>query len=167
MSKKTKAKAYLTSSEVKYKMKNTIGFWRVQKWLIIYNALNFEKSAEEIAQCIAVKTSFVYKTISAYNRIGPAAIETVGKGGRRHAYFTIEEECDFMEGFISRAQKGSIATAGEIKKAFELRLGEEVDPSTIYRLLERHGWRKIVPLPYHPKKDKQAQEVFKKTLVTK
>ncbi|TBR56888.1 hypothetical protein B4U84_25905 [Westiellopsis prolifica IICB1] len=26
--------------------------------------------------------------------------------------------------------------------------GQEVDTSTIYRLLERHGWRKLTPRPY-------------------
>ena len=35
--------------------------------------------------------------------------------------------------------------------------------STIYRLLERHGWRKVVPRPRHPKADVAAQAAFKKT----
>jgi len=33
--------------------------------------------------------------------------------------------------------------------------------TTIYRLLERHEWHKIVPRPKHPKEDSQAQEEFK------
>jgi len=43
-------------------------------------------------------------------------------------------------------------------------LGYKVPASSVYRMLERHGWRKIVPRPSHPKADPQAQEAFKKTL---
>ncbi|HEY6406604.1 MAG TPA: winged helix-turn-helix domain-containing protein, partial [Ktedonobacteraceae bacterium] len=43
-------------------------------------------------------------------------------------------------------------------------VGHEVAESTIYRLLGRHGWRKLMPRPTHPKASKEAQEQFKKTL---
>jgi transposase len=55
-----------------------------------------------------------------------------------------------------------IATAGEIQRAFEARVGHEVAESTIYRLLHRHGWRKLMPRPTHPKASREAQEQFKK-----
>ena len=44
------------------------------------------------------------------------------------------------------------------------KVGHEVDESTIYRLLNRHGWRKLMPRPRHPQADLQEQEEFKKTL---
>ena len=31
-----------------------------------------------------------------------------------------------------------------------VQVGHEVDDSTIYRLLARHGWRKLMPRPTHP-----------------
>jgi len=167
MNKKSKAKPHLSAIEIKQRMKTTVGFWRVQKWLIIHNALNGLLSAEEIAACTAVTSSMVHKTISEYNRFGPAAIETKGKGGRRHSYLTAEEERHFMENFVAQAQTGSIATAGDIKKAYEKQIGKKVHKTTIYRLLDRNGWRKVVPLPHHPQKDKQEQEAFKKTLAKK
>lgn len=167
MSKISKAKAHLSSSEIEQKIRTTVGFWRVQKWLIIYNALNYPRSAEEIAKPLAISVSLVHKTISEYNRYGSKAIETKGKGGRRNSYLTPDEEHKFMEGFISQAKKGSIATVGEIKEAFEKLIGKTVHKTTIYRLLERSDWRKVVPLPHHPKKDKQAQENFKKNLEVK
>jgi transposase len=55
-----------------------------------------------------------------------------------------------------------IATVAEIWQAFEKRVGHHVDDSTIYRLLNRHGWRKLMPRPRHPKADPQEQEQFKK-----
>lgn len=162
MSKITRAKEHLQSEGILQKIKSTVGFWRVQKWLVIHNALNYPRHSQEIANHLAVSKSFVNKTISEYNRYGAASIETKGKGGRHHSYLTPDEEVAFMEDFISLAQKGQIATAGQIKDAYEKRIGKQVHKTTIYRLLERIGWRKIVPLPTHPLKDSKAQEDFKK-----
>jgi winged helix-turn-helix protein len=47
--------------------------------------------------------------------------------------------------------------------AYEERISHSVHETTIYRLLRRHGWRKVQPRPRHPKADIAAQEVFKKT----
>ena len=52
---------------------------------------------------------------------------------------------------------------GEIKKAYEAKVGKEVAESTIYRLIARQGFRKIVPYKRHPKADVEEQEAFKKT----
>ena len=51
----------------------------------------------------------------------------------------------------------------QIQQAYQEQLGKEVAPSTVYRLLDRHGWRKVVPRPRHPKADIAAQAAFKKT----
>lgn len=167
MSKITRAKAHLTNDIIQQKIKSTVGFWRVQKWLIIHNAQNHPRHSQEIADHLAISKSMVNKTISEYNRYGATSIETKGKGGRYHSYLTTKEEQNFMEEFISQAQKGQIATAGQIKEAYEKLIGKSVHKTTIYRLLDRNGWRKIVPLPSHPLKDSQAQEDFKKTSVKK
>jgi hypothetical protein len=42
-------------------------------------------------------------------------------------------------------------------------LGHDTSPSTTYRMLARHGWRKVQPDTKHPKSDQAAQEEFKKT----
>jgi transposase len=68
-----------------------------------------------------------------------------------------------IRGFFSRAERGEIATAGEIQRAFEVQVGHEVNKSTISRLLKRHRWRKPVPRPVHPQAKAEAQEEFKKT----
>ena len=50
-----------------------------------------------------------------------------------------------------------------IKAAYEQALGRKVPKSTVYRMLARHGWRKVVPRPRHPKSDAATQAAFKKT----
>jgi transposase len=163
MSKVSKASLHLSNDELSIKIKTTVGFWRVQKWLIIYNAVNYPRKAIETANHLAVSESLVHKTISEYNKIGAKAIDTIGKGERRNGYLTIDQEKTFIESYIQKAQNGQIATAVEIKIDFKKLIGAIVPKSTIYRLLKRHNWRKIVPLPFHPKQKKEEQESFKKT----
>jgi len=50
-----------------------------------------------------------------------------------------------------------------IQQAFEQQVGQAVDSSTIYRLLERHQWRKLVPRPAHPQAEVAQQAAFKQT----
>ena len=76
----------------------------------------------------------------------------------------VEEEQQFLAPFFARARSGEVATAPEVKLAFEARVGNAVEESTIYRLLDRHGWRKLMPRPKHPKGSQEEQDHFKKTL---
>ena len=48
------------------------------------------------------------------------------------------------------------------KAAYEKAIGHETSKSTIYNLLARHGWRKLMPRPFHPRRDIAAQNAFKK-----
>jgi transposase len=137
--------------------------WR-QRWLIIYNAQVDPRPAEAIARPCGVSKATVHQLISTYNRFGLAAVETVGKGGRYHDYLSVQEEREFLAPFFARAQQGELTTIGQIKQAFEARLGHQVAESTIYRLLDRHGWRKLLPPPRHPKASREAQHQLKKTL---
>lgn len=161
MTRITHAALHLPIEEVKERMKDDPRAWCRQRWLIIYNALVDPREAEEIAKHTGVSVHTVHKVISNYNKRGVAAVETPGKGGRRHEYLTIEEEQDFLAPFFEQAKKGKVATTAQIQKAFEERIGHDVDDSTIYRLLERHQWRKLVPRPFHPQADEAEQEQFK------
>ena len=105
----------------------------------------------------------VHKLLSAYNRRGAEAIETPGKGGRYNYYLTLEPAEKFLAKFFEKAARGQIATASEIKVAYEELVGDAVDKTTIYRWLARDKWRQIVPRPSHIKADPNPQEEFKKT----
>ncbi len=159
----TRAAPHFPLEEVKRRMTRDPRFWVRQRWWIIYNALIAPRKAEEIAHHTGVSITTVRRVISGYNRSGLAAIETPGKGGRRHEYLTVEQERQLLAPFFARAERGEIATAEEIKRTFEAQVSHEVDESTIYRLLARHGWRKLVPRPRHPKANAQEQAAFKKT----
>src|SRR5215469_15923353 len=161
MARVTRAASYLSLDEVKKRMRTDPRAMSRQRWLIIYNALVEPRPAEEIARHCGVSKATVHAVISRYNRLGVAAIETPGKGGRRRHYLTLEEEKEFLAPFFAQAERGEIATVGQIWQAYAQRVGHEVDDSTVYRLLNRHGWRKLMPRSKHPKADPHAQEQFK------
>jgi len=83
-------------------------------------------------------------------------------GGRRRQLMTVEEEKEFLEPWVEKAEAGGVLVVPPIQAALEERLGRSVAASTVYRMLARHGWRKVAPDTCHPKRDEQAQEDFKK-----
>ncbi len=163
MARITRAAPHLSAAEVKTRLQQDPRPLYRQRWLIIYNALVDPREASEIAKHTGTTVAMVHRVLASYNRLGVAAVETVGKGGRRRQSLTWAEEQAFLAPFFSRAERGEIATAGEIQRAFEAGVGHEVHKSTISRLLQRHGWHKPVPRPVHPKANPEAQEQFKKT----
>ena len=84
-------------------------------------------------------------------------------GGRRRQLITFEEEKEFLDAWVVRSEKGGVLVVPPIHKALEEHLERTVHSSTVYRLLARHGWRKVAPDTYHPKRDPEAQDAFKKT----
>ena len=98
-----------------------------------------------------------------YNTLGKKLFEKKGQGGRKYGYISLEEEKEFLFPYKEKAKLGKVTTVSEIQDAFEKKVGKKVARSTIYRLLHRHDWRKLVPRPYHPKRDEKKQEEFKKT----
>ncbi len=83
-------------------------------------------------------------------------------GGRRRCSMTIEEERAFLVQWEAKATTGGILTVLPIHAALVEQLGHATPLSTTYRLLERHGWRKVQPDTKHPKSDPVAQDEFKK-----
>lgn len=163
MSRITRAAPHLPAETVKAKMLTAPNQTQRRRWAIVYNALVEPRLASSIALHCGVSVPLVRVVISSYNRLGPAALDTPGKGGRRHQYLSLPQERAFLAPFFQRAAKGQIATADELQQALQAQLGHPVHSSTVYRLLERHNWRKRVPRPMHPQADVEQQTEFKKT----
>jgi transposase len=85
-----------------------------------------------------------------------------GWGGRRRSLMTFDQEKEFLEPWAQQAKAGGILVASVIRAALAQHLGRRIKPSVVYRLLERHGWRKVAPDTHHPKSDPAAQEEWKK-----
>jgi transposase len=83
-------------------------------------------------------------------------------GGRRRALMSLEQERQFLAPWLEQAGQGRMLVVSPIRAALAQRLGRKVAASVVYRLLARHGWRKVAPDTRHPKSDPEAQEQWKK-----
>src|SRR4028119_705909 len=135
MSRITRVASHLPVETVKARMLSAPNQTQRRRWAIIYNALVEPRLASSIALHCGVSVPTVHSVISTYNRSGPAALDTPGKGGRRNEYLSLAQEQSFLAPFFHRAAKGQIATAAEIQQALQTQLGHPVHQSTVYRLL--------------------------------
>ena len=104
--------------------------------------------------------SSVHQIQSRYFNEGIAVFGGPGRCGRRNENLSPAEEKKILAPFIKSAEKGGIPTVSEIRKVYEKVVKKNVPPSTIYRMLERHGWRKTAPRPSHSEADIAAREAF-------
>jgi hypothetical protein len=75
---------------------------------------------------------------------------------------TLTEEKAFLKQFAKAAGAGKLLNIHDLKAAYEKQIGHSTSNSTIYNLLTRHDWRKLMPRPFHPDRDLEAQKDFKK-----
>ena len=120
-------------------------------------------SSQEVAEAVGYAGGTVRRIQTRYLKEGETSLFGKGQGGRRYGNMSINQEIQFLTVFIGKAKAGGGIVVSEIKNAYEKAIGHKVPKSTVYRMLDRHGWRKIVPRPRHPKADKKIQEAFKKT----
>jgi transposase len=163
MSKVMRVTPHLTSEAIDARRKNLHDFWRLRRWMIIRHALVEPAPAKDSALRLGLSVFPVRDLIAADNRHGPEALATPGKGQRQHAYLAVAAERTLLAPFLEDSQAGPMAIARMLKKAVEDSLGHRVATSTIYRLLHRHHWRKVVPRPNNPRRSKAAQDTLKKT----
>jgi hypothetical protein len=78
---------------------------------------------------------------------------------------TVAEEKALLARFANAAGAGEMLNIRDLKRAYEQAIGHETSNSTVYNLLDRHGWRKLMPRPFHPQRDVEAQNAFKKTAI--
>ena len=83
-------------------------------------------------------------------------------GGRRRASMSVEQEREFLQPWSESAADGGMLIVAPLRAALAQQLGRPVTHSVIYRLLARHGWRKVAPDTRHPKSDPATQEQWKK-----
>ena len=82
-------------------------------------------------------------------------------GGRRRALMTRDQEAAFLAPWVAHAQEAGGLVVSPVRAALAEHLGRPVAASVVYRLLARHGWRRVAPDTRHPKQDPVAQAAWK------
>ena len=115
-----------------------------------------------IAEAMGVSLSTVNRAHMAYDGGGLPALKSKPSGGRKRENMTLAEERILLARFAKAAGAGEMLNIHDLKAAYERAIGHATSNSTVYNLLARHGWRKLMPRPFHPKRDIAAQNAFKK-----
>jgi transposase len=116
-----------------------------------------------IAEAMGVSLSTVNRAHMAFDRDGIKALKPKAIGGRQRENMTVAEEEALLARFAHAAGAGELLNIHDLKTAYEKAIGHPTSDSTVYNLLRRHGWRKLMPRPFHPKRNLAAQDAFKKT----
>ena len=120
------------------------------------------KPAREIAELLGIAQRTVEEVHRRYFKVGLQVLD-LGKAGRKSPVnMTLAQEQALLEDFQERAEAGALVTPRLIRQEYEKRIEKRTAKTTIYRLLNRHGWRKVKPRPRHPKGNTEEQALFKK-----
>src|SRR5215510_10266886 len=115
-----------------------------------------------IAEAMGVSLSTVNRAHMAYDGGGIKALKPKPIGGRQRENMTLSEEKALLTRFAKAAGAGEMLNIHDLKTAYEKAIGHATSNSTVYNLLARHGWRKLMPRPFHPDRDLAVQNAFKK-----
>ena len=155
---------------------------RIDPLVVKRAQLTASTSVESLRQCQAVLLPALFgatleqtATVLGVGRATVARLQTTFRkkklagpdpsrnwGGRRQSLLTPAEEGAFLQPWLESAAAGSLVVVSPLRAALAQRLGKPVKPSVVYRLLARHGWRKVAPDTRHPKSKPEVQEEWKK-----
>ena len=121
------------------------------------------KANAEISEIVGFSKQYIVEIVAKYRNEGiDAILEDKRTGNNRKLNFV--EETAFLDQFYDLAEAGQIVTIQIIIKGFEELTGEPCADTTIYRMLKRHGWRKVSPRPVHPGKASEEEIASSKKL---
>jgi len=126
--------------------------------------LSLEQTAKIIGRSKGATCSMRirFAQVSAGLRPAPRSKRTL----RNRANADLEREKQILDEVLATAATGGIVAVPQIKPEVEALLGKPIALSTLYRMLARHGWRKLAPDTKHPQSDQEAREAWKKNFPT-
>lgn len=127
---------------------------QIERRLAVLAMRSEGKTLEEIARMTGFHRSHVGNLIRKYYGEGLTSITAKHYPGNRRN-MSIAEEAAFLETYRKQAEEGHVLDVREIEAAYEKAVGHHISSGQIYRVLRRHGWRKVMPRSVHPK---QASE---------
>ena len=82
--------------------------------------------AREVGTLLGVSTAAVWRWLSQYNRQGPAGLARQGRGGRRWAFLTLDQERELLGELQEQAGRGQVLTAKQIHGRVRQAVGERL-----------------------------------------
>ena len=118
--------------------------------LIALNMYRQGKTNREIADATGYHMQRITQLVTEVFKNGLDSILQDGRTSNNYR-MTFGQETEFLKQFEEMAETGQLVTVEPILKKYEEATGKKSNTTSIYRLLKRHGWRKLRPRPKHPK----------------
>lgn len=124
------------------------------------------KSLDEVVALSKIKFRSLQRIRANYVDSGLEGLKSKNKGGNSRK-ISRKREAEILENFKERANKGEFLRGTSLQAEFEKEAGATWHENNFYKILNRHGWRKVMPRSKHPNKaSDETIEVSKKlTLV--
>jgi transposase len=98
-----------------------------------------------VSDLLQVSKQAVWLWIKQYNQGGPDSLDRKGRGGRRRAYLSLDEERTLVERLQQQVAKGQARKAKELLPEVLAAVGQNVSVAYVYRLMQRHERRRPTP----------------------
>ena len=149
--------------ELKHAMMNSSNKDEYRRLHCIYLAATQpDMTIKEIAAITLYSERMVNYIYLAFRKDGFKSVKDK-RGGRFRENLSLEEESKLLKRFAEHSESCKLICATVIKSEYEKVINRQVNKSVIYRLLFRHGYRKIVPYKRHHESNQEEQSTFKKT----
>lgn len=136
---------------------------RVAKRLEVLELRYARKSNAEIAEKTGFNKQYVTTLIQTYKRQGLEEYIRIKQTSHRRN-MSEEEEAKVLAQCEEEADAGKVLTAETVRKKLEEKLGRETSTNYVYRVMQRNGWRKVMPRSRHPKAASQEEQDSSKKL---
>ena len=130
---------------------------RVAKRLEVLELRYARKSNAEIAEKTGFNKQYVTTLIQTYKRQGLEEYIRIKQTSHRRN-MSEEEEAKVLAQCEEEADAGKVLTAETVRKKLEEKLGRETSTNYVYRVMQRNGWRKVMPRSRHPKAASQEEQ---------
>jgi transposase len=98
--------------------------------------------SDQVAMALDWNAAAVRRLQALYFREGESALLRPGRGGRRHAGLSREQEQALLTRLAQESNPNSVIEARQVQEALERIVGHPVTASAVYRLMARHSWRR-------------------------
>ena len=136
---------------------------RVAKRLEVLELRYARKNNAEIAEKTGFNKLYVTTLIQIYKKQGLEEYIRIKQTSHRRN-MSEEEEAKVLAQCEEEAEAGKVLTAETVRRKLEERLGRETSTNYVYRVMERNGWRKVMPRSRHPKAASQEEQDSSKKL---
>ncbi len=121
------------------------------------------KSTQQVADELFITPQIVRKWIHRWNEQGPMGLVDIKQSGRP-PILTDEEQIELVQDVLKSPRESGLDYSNWMLKIMvehvRRKFGKDMTPSGIWRILKRHGLKRLVPRPMPAKADPQKNKSF-------